>query len=414
MRKKIGSAKRILKDEGFLGLTIRGLQKANTKVQKQSISKKQKIQLLVKYDDAVNVDWEKKPKFITHPPKNNKKSMHVAWIMSEPGVTSGGHQNIFRFMNFLEKAGHTTKIYLYSGNAHPDIPSIKKMLAESSSYPNLNAEIVHYTKRGVDAATDAIFATGWETAYPSFLDKSSARRFYFVQDFEPYFYPTGSESVLAENTYKFGFFGITAGGWLAHKLATEYGMRTDSFSFGAEKSVYHITNNHKRKEVFFYARPVTPRRGFEVGIMALDAFAKAKPEYTITLAGWDVSNYEIPFKYNNLSNLDIRDLNEVYNRCSAALVMSLTNMSLLPLELLASGVIPVVNEGENNRLVSDNPFIEYCEISPKAMAERLISVVDKKNLPAYARKAASSVRSADWDISGEKFVSIFERAMKNG
>lgn len=415
MFRKIKNARRIVKQEGLLSFVIRVLQKFNTKAQKQPGGKKQKIQMLVKYDDAVNADWSQLPKHITNPKKNNKSSYTVAWVMSTPGESSGGHQNIFRFINYLEKSGHQAKIYLYNSSPLPlDLLKIKEMLKNSPSYPNLKAEITEYAQKGVDKDTDAIFATGWETAYPVFLDASKARRFYFVQDFEPYFYPTGSESMLAENTYKFGFYGITAGGWLAHKLHKEYGMETDNFDFGAEKSVYHVTNKSERKEIFFYARPVTPRRGFEVGIMALDIFAKKMPDYKINLAGWDVSNYDIPFEYTNLSNLNISELNDVYNRCGAALVMSLTNMSLLPLELLSSGVIPVVNDGPNNRMVSDNKYIEYTELAPKALADRLIEIVNKKDLPAYAQKVSDSVTSANWDVSGARFVEIFTGAMRRG
>jgi len=391
---------------------IKTLQKADTKRQKTSITKKRKITMLVRYDDAQKADWANPPAYIKNPKPYNKTYHTVAWIMSLPSESSGGHQNIFRFMDFMEKAGHITKIYLYSGrNSDFDISALKKMLKESSSYPNINAEIVPYTKKGVDKSTSAIFATGWETAYPAFLDKSHARRLYFIQDFEPYFYAVGSESVLAENTYKFGFYGITAGGWLAHKLSKDYGMQTGHFDFGADKSVYNITNTKQRKEVFFYARPVTPRRGFELGIMALENFAKRMPDYQITLAGWDVSDYDIPFKYKNLSNLKVGELNDVYNNCAAALVMSLTNMSLLPLELLSSGVIPVVNDGDNNRLVSDNSYIEYCAASPVALADRLIEVVKKNDLTQYSQAASASVMSANWESSGSRFVEIFEGAM---
>jgi O-antigen biosynthesis protein len=415
MIRKAKTAYNVIKSDGMIGFSIKVLQKLNTRIQKQPHGNKQKIQMLVKYEDAQAADWSRLPGHIKNPASVNKKSYNTAWIMSPPGESSGGHQNIFRFIEYLEKGGHKAKIYIYSSSPRPvDIGPLKKMLKENPSYPDLDAEIEIYKKNGVDDDTDAVFATGWETAYPAFNDKSKARRFYFVQDFEPYFYPVGSESLLAENTYKFGFYGITAGGWLAAKLAKDYGMKTDHFDFGAEKSIYNFTNHNVRKEIFFYARPVTPRRGFEVGIMALDLFAKARPDYNITLAGWDVSNYDIPFKYNNLSNLKITELNKVYNNCAAALVLSLTNMSLLPLELLSSGVIPVVNDGINNTLVSDNKFIEYCEMSPRALADKLIEVVDKKDLPSYAKQASESVESLGWDKSGEKFVSILERAMKNG
>ena len=370
------------------------------------------IRLLVKTDDASEVDWSIPHPAVANPRVVGEGALTVAWIMSPPGESSGGHQNIFRFMSYLEAAGHTIKIYLYS-SMHPfTVATVKDMLAASPSYPKLKATIEAHTGQSVGDDVDAIFATGWETAYASFRDPSSARRFYFVQDFEPYFTPVGSASVLAENTYRFGFHGITAGGFLSHKLSTEYGMAASHYDFGADKSLYRITNEGRRKEIFFYARPVTERRGFELGILALAHFARERPDYVINLAGWDVSPYKIPFPYVNLQDLRIDELNAVYNRCAAGLVISLTNMSLLPLELLASGVIPVVNDGDNNRLVSDNPFIEYADPSPKALARRLVEVVDRADLPEHARLASESVQGADWDAAGATFVTIFEDAVR--
>ncbi|CAD5993239.1 Glycosyl transferase [Agreia sp. COWG] len=370
------------------------------------------IRLLVKVDDASEVDWSTPHPAVATPRVAKEHKLTVAWIMSPPGESSGGHQNIFRFMSYLEAAGHTVKIYLYS-SLHPfTVAIVKDMLASSPSYPKLRASIEAHTGQSVGDEVDAIFATGWETAYASFRDPSLARRFYFVQDFEPFFTPVGSASVLAENTYRFGFHGITAGGYLSHKLSTEYGMQASHYDFGADKTLYNITNTGHRKEIFFYARPVTERRGFELGILALAHFARERPDYVINLAGWDVSSYKIPFPYVNLQDLRIDELNSVYNRCAAGLVISLTNMSLLPLELLASGVIPVVNDGANNRLVSDNEFIEYADPSPKALARRLVDIVDREDLVAHSRAASASVDGADWDAAGTRFVELFEGAVR--
>ena len=90
----------------------------------------------------------------------------------------------------------------------------------------------------------------------------------------------------------------------------------------------------------------------------------------------------------------------------------MTNMSLLPLELLAAGVIPVVNDGDNNRMVSSNPFIEYTPASPRALADRLIAVVDRADLPEHARAAVASLGDDGWDASGVQFVSAFEGGMR--
>lgn len=404
---KLLAAKRVLKNEGSTTLAIKVLAKAqNRKRHSAKHSSLKSITMLVKPEDVIEADWTDITK-LPQPRKVKDSTLTINWVMSPPGKGSGGHQNIFRFIRFLEQAGHVARVYLYSAHDHRSIDEIKEVLKDS--YPKTSA-IIEWLEDDMEPAS-AVFATGWETAYPVFNSECSANKFYFVQDFEPYFYPVGSESILAENTYRFGFYGITAGGWLAKKLHEDYGMDTDYFNFGAEKSLYKLSNQSPRKEIFFYARPVTARRGFEIGLMALEIFHKQNPDYTINLAGWDVSDYQIPFPYKNLKTLTIQELSAVYNRCSAALVMSLTNMSLLPLELLACGTIPVVNEGQNNRLVSDNPHIEYTPTSPQALANKLSEIVNKKDLSKHAKQASQSVETATWEVSGARFVELVEKRL---
>jgi hypothetical protein len=370
--------------------------------------------MLVANDDAAKVDWTIPRPWNDQPVTVSEGTINIAWLMSPPGETSGGHQNLFRFIDFAEKAGHKCTIYFYDSDpAAPSIDGVKAMLRSSPAYASVQAEIVSYDRdRGVRPETQALFATGWETAYPVYLDPSLARRFYFVQDFEPGFYPLGTESMLAENTYRFGFHGITAGGWLSHKLSTEYGMAADSFDFAVDKKHYSVINLEPRKEVFFYARPVTARRAFEFGILALKDFAELRPDVTINLGGWDVSSWAIPFEYRNLAAMDITELNAVYNRCAAGLVMSLSNMSLLPLELMSSGVAPVVNDGPNNRMVSNNPYIEYVPASPAAFARKLAEVLDRPDAVERSLAMSQSVIDVNWEDSGAQFTSAIERAMR--
>ena len=104
-------------------------------------------------------------------------------------------------------------------------------------------------------------------------------------------------------------------------------------------------------------------------------------------------------------------LNELYNRAAAGLVISLTNMSLLPLELLAAGCIPVVTDGEHNRAVSDNPYIAYAPTSPHALAQALNDVVRRPDLPRYAERAAGSVISLEWDDAATKVEQVLVGAL---
>lgn len=367
--------------------------------------------LLVRYEDARDVDWTKAHPSFAAPRAIGDGPLIVAWIMSPPGLNSGGHQNIFRFIRFLEDAGHAVRVYLYSTAADYSPAEVAADVAASASYPQVAARIENLPER-IPAEVDAVFATGWETAYPAFRDPSSARRFYFVQDFEPSFYPAGSESVLAENTYRFGFTAITAGGWLAAKLSSEYGMRAHAFDFGADAAHYSMFETGPRSEIFFYARPATERRGFELGVMALDLVARARPDVTINLVGEDLRHLDIPFRHTNLRGLGVDDLNPVYNRCAVGLVLSFTNMSLLPLELLAAGVIPVVNDGENNRMVSDNPYLEFTAASPRALADRILATLERDDLPVHAARGSSSVQGTDWERAREQFLRAFEGSVR--
>jgi glycosyltransferase involved in cell wall biosynthesis len=411
--RKFRVSTKVLAEQGVLGFLIVCLQflQKHTRKSKSSISNSQgKIYTKARYKDIISSDiftvrkkWQ----------GTDKKKLTFNWIMPPPGKGSGGHLNIFRFIEFLEKAGHECRIYMYVSGVHGPVSGVRAIMGDS--YPKLKATS---SMRWLDEdntmeQADGIFATSWETAYASFNTKIEAKRFYFVQDFEPYFYPVGSFYSFAENTYKLGFFGVTAGGWLSKKLREEYGMKTAHYNFGCDKSMYTYVNSDKRKEILFYVRPYTERRGFETGVMALDLFHKKHPDFKINLVGWDVSEYDIPFPYTNLKTLELNQLNELYNRCAAGLVMSFTNMSLLPLELLGSGSIPVVNKADNNVLVSNNPYIAYAENDPVSLARVLSETVSRDNLPAYASEASESVEGTTWEDAGRTFLSIIEEEIKS-
>jgi glycosyltransferase involved in cell wall biosynthesis len=399
--KKIRSGTRLIKKDGIVRFSIVALEKVERRKQRAT-KHKLKIHFLAKYDDIQQADWSKKK---DRKAPDSRPPYKINWVISPPDKgLGGGHQNIFRFVDYLERQGHDCRIYLYSAQYFQ--PAKEAQAVYRKTYPNSHVEFELLD--GAMRKADAHFATGWETAYPVFNDPSTAKRFYFVQDYEPYFYPIGSEYVLAENTYRMGMYGITAGGWLSAKLNRDYGMEADCYPFGTDTNIYRYENTSKRKEVFFYARPVTSRRGFELGVMALQKFHEKMPDYTINLAGWDVSEYEIPFPYNNLKSLDISQLSDLYNKCAAALVISLTNMSLLPLELLSCGVVPVVNKGDNNQMVSDNPYIKYSDASPAALSDAMVEIVKKKDLPKYSNAAAQSVNALSWENAGAKFMQILK------
>lgn len=302
---------------------------------------------------------------------------------------------MFRLASSLEQAGHRCVIYLHDRHGW-SIAQHEKTIR--TWWPALQAEI----RDGADGIEDAhaIFATSWETAYPVLTSPARGSRFYLVQDFEPSFYAAGSEALLAEATYRFGFHGITPGRWLSERLSREYEMPADHFEFGCDLDRYSLDPAAERTGVCLYARPSTPRRAFELAVATLDLFAERHPEVDIHLYGESVGR--LPFAATDHGLLTPEQLNELYNRCVAGLSLSATNISLVPYEMLAAGCVPVVNDAEQNRIVLDNPEVAYAPATPFDLANALAALVEKPaaERQAKAEAAAASVRGTSWDDAG--------------
>jgi hypothetical protein len=315
------------------------------------------------------------------------------WLVVPPAPGSGGHTTMLRLLSYLEEHGHTCRIYLYDihgGDAQYYEATVRKL------FPAFKGVVLDMAGGMADA--HAVFATSWQTAYPVFNDRCLGQRFYFVQDFEPFFYPVGTRSVLAENTYRMGFRAITAGRWLAGKLANDYGMVTDAFNFGSDTARYFLQGAARRTGIVFYARPEAPRRAFELGMLALEVFAARHPEIEVHVYGHKIRR--APFPIIDHGVVTPAQLNDIYNRCYAGLSLSMTNVSLVPHEMLAAGCIPVVNDAEQNRIVLDNPYVRYAPPNPIALADALSQLVDLEDFSSLAAEAASSVRAVSWDDAG--------------
>lgn len=365
--------------------------------------------------DLVAGDWSRPITFnqgiIERPPGGYR----VAWLISPPSRTSGGHQNAFRFMSYLEQAGNPTTVQLYAPRPYPavDLAGIREMMSATSAYPDITADFrVYDPDVGLDGDYDIVVACDWQTAYAAHRHPGRAKRFYFAQDYEPLFYAAGSDYAAAENSYRLGLHGITAGSWLARILRDEHGMTADSYEYGVEAGLYHFANTQRRREVLFYARPPTPRRASEFGLLALQELHRLRPDVIINIVGWDMSGYDVPFPYVNHAALDIAHLGAIYNRCAAGLVLSLTNTSLLPLEIMAAGVVPVVNDAPQTREVLRSEHIEYTPMTPRALAERMLAAVDRPDQVEHARTIAASVAETPWGDPGADFVAMIDRVMQ--
>jgi O-antigen biosynthesis protein len=329
----------------------------------------------------------------------------VNWVTTPGSPGSGGHTTMFRIIRYLEAHGYHNRVYFYDvfGGDHDYYESIVRR------YYDFHGSVARVEEGMEDA--HIVMATGWPTAYPIFNSRCHGKRCYFVQDFEPYFFPVGSMSLLAENTYRMGFHGISIGRCYAQKLIAEFGMTVDSFKYGCDISRYHRLPSSQRSGIVFYARRETARRGFELGMMALEVFAARRPDITIHIYGDKIGKLQFPFVDHGHVTPD--ELNEIYNQCYAGLSLSFTNVSLVALEMLAAGCIPVVNDTVEVRTDFDNRLVRYAPAYPQALASALEAVVDIREFDSLSQDAAASVHSTSWDDAGAAVDAILRKALES-
>ncbi|MBZ9790211.1 glycosyltransferase family 1 protein [Rhizobium sp. 3T7] len=385
LNRRTRQIKRLVSDEGPGGLTDKIRTKLSDAIRPKT------FMWHVFPSDVLQADLSK-PQHQTIPVINDGQPIELNWIVGPAGPGSGGHTTIFRTLKYLQAAGYRNRVYFYDpyggdGKYYQDL---------ARSHYGLTCEIQDIRHGMKDA--HGVIATCWPTAYAAFNASCSGKRFYFIQDYEPYFYPVGTNSALAETTYRMGFHGITAGRWLSEKLTREFGMDADWFPFGCDTARYRFDANSQRSGIAFYARAGTPRRAVEIGLLALELFSKRQPEIELHLFGQPMGS--LPFKFTNHGLVSPDKLNQIYNRSFAGLSLSLTNVSLVPHEMLACGCIPVVNEADHNRIVLDNAYVRYAALLPHALAETLEAIVTMPNFGHAAQRAADSVKSTSWDIAG--------------
>lgn len=338
-------------------------------------------------------------------PWSPQESLRVAWVCDPPAPGSGGHTTMFRMITALKAAGHESTVYLLDRHGWELSQHVARI---RQGWPDAAVDVRDF-RDGVDDC-HALFATGWASAWSVLRSDALGLRCYFVQDLEPLFHPAGSQSMLAEATYSFGFKGVTAGKWLPIVLEHEFGMEAIGFEFGSDRERYFLKpGEHARISICYYCRPSSPRRAHELAVAALRQFAENNPQVQIHMYGARVGN--LGFKAAQHGVLTPHQLNDLYNECAAGLVLSATNVSLVPHEMLASGCIPVVNDATHNRLVLDNNEVKYAAATPYHLATALEQVL--RRTPSEAAdavaRATMSVNDRSWVSAGEQFVTIVTR-----
>ncbi|WP_211331461.1 glycosyltransferase family 4 protein [Flaviflexus salsibiostraticola] len=314
----------------------------------------------------------------------------IGWVCSPPAAGSGGHTTLFRMVEAMERRGHECVVLLYERGSDDTVrhePVLRR------AWPGMKAQIASAT--GDLSRFDAIVASAWASAHVvASRSAGAARRYYFIQDYEPHFYPRGYLYSLAESTYRFGFDNIALGRMVAHELRTQSGVEPEIVvPFGCDRDTYRRLSGREgerpRSGVVYYAKRSVDRRGYALARAALERFHELCPDEPIHVIGDEVRGWRAPII--NHGSMRPAELNALYNETIAGLAMSFTNVSLVPGELLAAGTVPVLNDSADARRDMESAGAVWAEPTPEALARALADVVSVDPEETAARAAVTAL-----------------------
>lgn len=297
------------------------------------------------------------------------RKKRIAWIIPYPGKGSGGHRTIIQNINALIIHGYECDIFVAD-----DEMSTKRMVENKINeyYGECGANI--YLGYGDLRKYDLVFATGWQTirdveSFPA------ERKAYFIQDYEPWFFPVSNEYLNIESSYHKKYHQITIGRWLSAKLRNEFGSDAVPFDFCADLDVYKpLDSVEKENAVCFIYQPEKPRRCTDLAVRALRIVKAVRPDIKIYLYGSEADCPDLDAE--NLHIINVEECNRLYNKCRVGLCMSATNPSRIPFEMMAAGLTAVDLFRENNLYDLPECGVRLAEASPEGIASQIIDLID--------------------------------------
>jgi GT2 family glycosyltransferase/glycosyltransferase involved in cell wall biosynthesis len=235
--------------------------------------------------------------------------------------------------------------------AHPNELFFRSAL--EAGFPGLADSDVHFIDGSTGSldglpAADAAVATLWTTAYQVARADRVRRRFYLIQDFEPMFYPAGTNYALAEEGYRLGLYGLCNTTIMRDLYRVRYAGTGWAFVPAVDDAVFHAEGRRPIDHdgpatVFVYARPGHWRNCWELASLALAQLKERLGDRVrIVTAGSWARPEDLGSGIEHLGLLDLRDTGELYRSCDLGVALTVSeHPSYLPGELMACGV-PVV------------------------------------------------------------------------
>lgn len=214
--------------------------------------------------------------------------------------------------------------------------------------------------------SDIWIATLWETAY--LIKNLPGYKMYFVQDYEPYFYPYGDRSQLAKRSYELGLHMVSLGPWCAEMVRKQCKLNSslDQINFPVDVENYQRQSrdfikypNKKELNLAVYTKFNSPRRApINLQLVLYNTeklLAQKKIKLNINYFG--TSKNEDFINGKNLGKLSKNQLRKLYYNSDFGIAPSMTNFSLVPFEMMSCGLLLIdFEEGTGQDFIPDDCY----------------------------------------------------------
>jgi glycosyltransferase involved in cell wall biosynthesis/2-polyprenyl-3-methyl-5-hydroxy-6-metoxy-1,4-benzoquinol methylase len=336
-------------------------------------------------------------------------TLSIAFVLRAPiAQVGGGYKVIFFLAHYLARQGHDVHVYV-EAIAHLEGKTEAEILEFCRSYFGESSAKIHVGHDAIQSSDIAI-ATNWPTAFVVDSLVNTRCKAYLIQDYEPEFYEPGDPvRGEVEGTYTLPLKKICIGRYLADLFTERDCLPVASFDFPLDHEIFHSVGRKVSGpiRVLFFARPSLKRRGYSIGIEALDQLSKACPDVQICFYGME-ENPRLSFSYTNLGVLDQPQLARAMRDADIHLSFSLSNISQVPFQAMACGcavveaMVPSVKA-----MVEDGNHCLLAKPEPNAIAASLTRLI--KDVELRQRLASGGmefVSDKTWENACKQFEEI--------
>ncbi len=340
---------------------------------------------------------------------SRKESLSICFVI--PGIErfKGGITSILRLGTYLEEMGN--RVFYASMNRQKEKEMGEKARINLPYFKGKTININTLKKMEFDIG----IATYWLSAY--FIQNNQhlfKEKYYFIQDFEPAFYPIGDLHYLALNTYRLGFKLISLGGWNAKKIEESTGEQCFVVEFPFEIKQYTIVEKEikiqKDINIAIYLKTI-PKRG---PLLLLTASKKLKnmlkkKGLNPKIMFFGLERFVSTGAGVNMGKLTTERLKQLYSKCHIGIVASYTNISLVPYEMIACG-LPVfeAKDGSAPFFFNEKEMVFYNSF-PEDIVKKVSFYLDnQEKLNEILKNAQIKIKDKTWKNTAKQFEKILK------